>query len=281
MKTQTATADAAEIEKFSRLAESWWDARGPFAPLHRINGLRVEWITKVIGASCLVPGEENHETPGTGHRAHLKGLRLLDVGCGGGLVCEPMAKLGISVTGIDASQENIEVAKAHAARSDLEIDYRNTTAEELVAGDSWLVAREEKIPVTSHQPPATPPFDVVLALEIIEHVADIPAFAAATCKLVKPGGLIIYSTLNRTAKSFALGIVAAEYILRWVPKGTHDWNKFVKPSELARALRSNGIEISEMTGLVMNPLTWKWELSARDVDVNYMVAGRKALEARL
>ncbi len=179
-------------------------------------------------------------------------LTLLDIGCGGGLVCEPLATLGAHVTGIDASQENIDIAKKHAKQSQLEIDYRCQAAEELQGA-----------------------YDIVLALEIIEHVADVPAFVAATCKLVKPGGLIIYSTLNRTAKSFALGIVAAEYILRWVPRGTHQWEKFIKPSELARELRANGVEIKEMTGMVLNPLTWKWELNARNVDVNYMAAGTK------
>lgn len=236
------TVDAAEIEKFSRRADEWWNTRGPFAPLHRINPLRIQYIKEQSGT--------------------LAGRTLLDIGCGGGLVCEPMARLGATVTGIDASAENIETAKSHAAQSDLNINYLCTTAEDLLTS-----------PTTNNQQPTT--FDIVLALEIVEHVANVPLFIETTCKLVKPGGLIIYSTLNRTLKSFALGIVAAEYILRLVPRGTHEWEKFLKPSELARELRRNGVEISSMTGMAMNPLTWKWELNPRDLGVNYFLAGVK------
>jgi 2-polyprenyl-6-hydroxyphenyl methylase/3-demethylubiquinone-9 3-methyltransferase len=237
MEAKMNTVDAAEIERFSRLSDSWWDPAGPMAPLHKINPLRVEYIkTKILECTDT-----------------LNGVAVLDIGCGAGLVCEPLARLGATVTGVDASPKNIQAARVHAASSGLDIDYRCTTAEDM-----------------------NETFDVVLALEIIEHVADIPAFVAATTKLVKPGGLLIFSTINRTAKAFALAIVGAEYVLRWVPRGTHEWNKFVKPSELAAHLRANNIAVKEMTGMVMNPLTWKWELNPRDVDVNYLLVATKS-----
>lgn len=262
MKEQT-TIDAAEVARFSRLSHQWWDTRGPFAPLHRINALRVEWIVGRIKRHWgLGIGDWGKQSSSLMPNAQpLIPLTLLDIGCGGGLACEPFARLGARVTGIDASAENIEIAKAHASQSGLDIDYRNTTAEELLSSL-----------VTSHQPLASL-FDIVLALEIVEHVADVPFFIESVCKLVKPGGLVIMSTLNRTAKSFALGIVGAEYVLRWVPRGTHQWEKFIKPSELAAHLRANGIEITEMTGMVFDPLAWKWKLDAEDVSVNYLVAG--------
>ncbi|MDX2072930.1 MAG: bifunctional 2-polyprenyl-6-hydroxyphenol methylase/3-demethylubiquinol 3-O-methyltransferase UbiG [Alphaproteobacteria bacterium] len=225
------TVDSDEIARFSAIADEWWNERGKFAPLHRINPLRITWI-------------KDH--------APLQSCTLLDIGCGGGLIAEPMARLGANVTAIDASEKNIKVAALHAEKSGLAIDYRCTTAE----------AMDRQ-------------FDVVLALEIIEHVADIPAFVEATCKLVKPGGGIFYSTLNRTAKSYALAIIGAEYILRWLPKGTHTWSKFVRPHELVRELEKHGIEITDMRGMVMNPLTFKWHWDAHDLSVNYAIAGRK------
>ncbi len=230
------TVDAEEIERFSRIADEWWNPHGKFAPLHRINPVRIAWIRDKI----------------TAHFGKLEGHSLLDIGCGGGLVAEPMARLGTTVTAIDASEKNIAVAKLHAEQSGLTIDYRCTTAEAL-----------------------TGTFDVVLALEIIEHVSDVEAFAAAICKLVKPGGILILSTLNRTPKSYALAIVGAEYILRWLPRGTHTWSKFLKPSEVHAHLRHNGMEVGEMTGMVMNPLTFKWEMNAKDVSVNYLLSARK------
>jgi len=230
------TVDADEIERFSRIADEWWDERGKFKPLHRINPVRIGYILEQAGP--------------------LEGLRLLDIGCGGGLIAEPMARLGASVTAIDASEKNIKVASLHAERGGLTIDYRCTTAEDLLATGA--------------------PFDVVLSLEIVEHVADVEAFVAAACGLVKPGGLMIWSTLNRTAKSYALAIVGAEYVLRWLPRGTHTWSKFLKPSELCTQLRRNDMELVDMTGMVMNPLTFKWELNARDVSVNYLLAARKS-----
>ena len=256
------TVDIDEVERFSRIADEWWDLDGKFKPLHRINPLRIQYIVdqvvKHFRTECTVPSAEksiNSALP-TQHSAPLRGLTLLDIGCGGGLIAEPMARLGATVTAIDASEKNIKVAGLHAERSGLTIDYRCTTAEDLLA--------------TGAQ------FDIVLSLEIVEHVSDIAAFVSASCGLLKPGGLTIWSTLNRTAKSFALAIVGAEYILRWLPKGTHTWNKFVKPSELCKELRKNGIEIVDMTGMVMNPLTFKWELTPRDLSVNYLVVGRKS-----
>ena len=235
----SSTVDETEIANFTRMAGEWWDTQGKFKPLHDMNPLRIQYIVDKVQQYVSSP---------------LKGLNLLDIGCGGGLICEPMARLGAHVTGIDAGEKNIEVAKLHAQKMGLNIDYRCMAAEEL-AGNTQ--------------------FDVVLALEIIEHVADFGAFAAASAQLLKPGGLLIYSTLNRTAKSYALAIIGAEYVLRWLPRGTHDWKKFVKPSELCRELRHNHIEVTHMTGMVMNPLDFKWRLEPKDVDVNYFVAGRK------
>lgn len=240
IKAGASTVDPAEIARFSKLSETWWDPNGPMAPLHKINPVRVQWLCdKIIE-----------------HFSSIEKKYVLDIGCGAGLVSEPLAKLGAKVTGIDASVKNIEAARVHAAQSGLTIDYRCTTAEDLVRAGMT--------------------YNVVLALEIIEHVADIPAFVEATTKLVKPGGLLIYSTINRTAKAYALAIVGAEYVLRWLPRGTHDWKKFVKPSELAAHLRHHNIAVKEMSGLVLNPLTWKWEMNPRDIDVNYMLVATKS-----
>lgn len=261
MKAQT-TVDQSEIERFTRMADEWWDERGKFAPLHRMNPTRIAYIKDRIQDSGFRIQQKNSSNPQSPTPNPLEGVSLLDIGCGGGLICEPMARLGAKVTGIDAGEKNIAIAKLHAEASGLDIDYRCTTAEALLLP-----------PTTNHQPPT---FDVVLALEIIEHVADVNAFIAASCKLVKPGGLIIYSTLNRTPKSYALAIIGAEYIMRWLPIGTHDWKKFLKPHELVNPLRSNGVEIVEMTGMVYNPLTQKWRLDSKDLDVNYLVVGKKA-----
>ncbi|MFO0389673.1 MAG: bifunctional 2-polyprenyl-6-hydroxyphenol methylase/3-demethylubiquinol 3-O-methyltransferase UbiG [Alphaproteobacteria bacterium] len=255
------TVDKDEIERFSRIADEWWNPHGKFAPLHRINPLRVEWIKNRIQDSGF----------------RIQEISLLDIGCGGGLVSEAFAQLGCKVTGIDASEKNIAVAKLHAEKSGLNIDYKCATAEFLVSSlraqrsnpdtENWIAS--------SALPPRNDGFDVVLALEIIEHVADIPAFVECVCKLAKPGGLVIFSTINRTAKSYALAIIGAEYVLRWLPRGTHTWSKFVKPSELSRHLRANNVEVADMTGMVMNPLTWKWEMKADDMSVNYLITGKK------
>ncbi len=240
-----ATVDEAEIARFAAMADEWWDPRGKFAPLHRLNPARLRLIRDAI---CRNFGRDPAiDRP-------FEGLRIVDLGCGGGLVCEPMARLGAAVIGVDADGQAVEIARAHAERSGLEIDYRLGTAEALAgAGEA---------------------FDVVLNLEVVEHVADVAAFMAAAGALVKPGGLQIVATLNRTLRSMALGVVAAEYVLRWVPPGTHDWRKFLRPSEVAAHLRAAGLSVGQVAGLVYNPLTDSWRESG-DLGVNYtMVAQR-------
>lgn len=241
------TVDPAEVERFARIAEEWWDPRGKFAPLHRLNPVRLGFI--------------RDRAAGHWHRDPLADmplgeLSLLDIGCGGGLICEPMARLGARVTGIDAADRNIATARLHAAGQDLAIDYRETTAEALAeAGEQ---------------------FDIVLALEIVEHVADVDLFLQSVGRLAKPGGLVFLSTLNRTAKAWALAVAGAEYVLRWLPRGTHDWRKFLKPSEVVRGLRYAGVEPQEMVGVVYSPLSRTWSLNRHDLDVNYMLYGSKA-----
>jgi 2-polyprenyl-6-hydroxyphenyl methylase / 3-demethylubiquinone-9 3-methyltransferase len=229
-----------EIEKFSKDAGHWWDEKGPFAPLHRLNPVRMAHIRSEI---C------QHFGLSLENLKPFKGLSVIDVGCGGGLVCEPMARLGADVTGTDADTVAIEVAKDHAATSNLSIKYLN-------------------------QAPKAQ-FDVVLALEIIEHVPDPAEFVRDMAKLAKPGGLILFSTLNRTPKSFALGIVAAEYILNIVPRGTHSWRRFVKPSELAKLARAAKLEPVKISGMVFNPLTGEFEITEKDVAVNYFMSVKK------
>jgi 2-polyprenyl-6-hydroxyphenyl methylase/3-demethylubiquinone-9 3-methyltransferase len=241
---QHSTIDPDEVDQFSRISDAWWDAEGDFRPLHRLNPARIAFI-------------RDHLIGHFGRKADLTpfdGLDLLDIGCGGGLITEPMARLGATVTGVDASPQNIDVATAHAAQSGLAIDYRCDTAEALAAEGRQ--------------------FDVVLALEIIEHVADRALFVASCAALVKPGGVLILSTLNRTIKSLALGIVAAEYILRWVPRGTHDWRKFVRPHELAADLRANGLVLRDLAGLDFDPKTAGWRLAPRP-SVNYLMFATK------
>lgn len=236
--------DPAELEKFRRMAAEWWDPSGKFKPLHRFNPVRLEYIRD---RACEHFGRAKDSV------RPLDGLKLLDVGCGGGLLCEPMARLGAQVTGIDAVAQNAEVASLHAAESGLGIDYRATTAEALRADGEA--------------------FDIVLSMEVVEHVADPAAFLGDCARLVAPGGLAFAATLNRTPKAFALAIVGAEYVMRWLPRGTHDWRKFVKPSELVGGLEAGGIEMLELTGVVFNPLTGTWSRSASDMAVNYMGVG--------
>lgn len=240
-----ASVDPDEIAKFAALAEEWWDPDGKFRPLHRLNPARLAYIRD--RAAARFGREPLGEAP-------LRGLRVLDIGCGGGLLCEPLARLGAAVTGIDAARRNIEIARLHAAQSGLEIDYRHATAEDLAgAGEA---------------------FDVVLNMEVVEHVADVEGFLHASAALVGPGGIMVLATLNRTPKAFVLAIVGAEYVLRWLPRGTHDWRRFLRPSELAAMLRRAGMEVEDLTGVVYNPLTASWRL-ARDHDVNYMVLAAK------
>jgi len=239
--------DPAELAKFAAMADEWWDPDGKYRPLHRLNPVRIGYIRD--RAIVHFGRDAASVTP-------LAGLRLLDIGCGGGLIAEPMARLGAEVTAIDALERNIEVARLHAERKGLEIDYRCTTAEALAASGAR--------------------FDIVLSLEIVEHVADPDAFMATCAELLAPGGTIVASTLNRTPKAFALGIVGAEYIMRWLPRGTHDWKKFVRPAELVHALAAGGVTARDITGVVLDPLSGEWRLSPRDLAVNYMLAGDKA-----
>lgn len=242
----TSTVDAEDVARFSRIADEWWDARGKFAPLHRLNPTRLAYLREQIAAHTGRP--DAGITP-------FSGLSLLDIGCGGGLICEPMARLGANVTGIDASEQNISVAKLHAEKQGLSIDYRAMPPETLATENRQ--------------------FDVVLALEIIEHVADTQAFYDTLRMLVKPGGLLIMSTLNRTAASFAMAIVGAEYVLRWLPKGTHQWSQFLKPSELAGGLTPRGFTITDTCGISYNPLARIFSLNPRDLRVNYLLTATR------
>lgn len=234
--------DPAEVERFSRIAAEWWDPRGKFAPLHKFNPVRLAFIRD----QALYRFGRDPKA-----RRPFEGLRLLDIGCGGGLLCEPMTRLGFQVTGVDASERNIGTASTHAAEQGLAIDYRASTAEALVeAGE--------------------PPFDVILNMEVIEHVADPGDYLRSCAQLLKPGGLMIVATLNRTLKALALAKVGAEYVLRWVPAGTHDWSKFLKPSEIRDFLSGQPLIVDGPFGVVFNPLTGRWTESS-DADVNYMM----------
>ena len=239
MTTQT-TVDPAEIAKFSKLSAEWWDPKGKMAPLHRINPLR---LTFIRDAACR-KFDRNVKS-----LRCLSGLRLLDIGCGAGLLCEPFTRLGAEVIGVDPAEKNIAAAKLHADKAQLSIDYRCTTIEA-------MDARER--------------FDIILAMEVVEHVADVGLFLDRCASMLKPGGMMVVSTLNRNWKSFALGIVAAEYVLRWLPRGTHQWEKFVTPDELSQHLARNRLTVTDQSGVVFNPLADKWSLSG-DMDVNYMV----------
>jgi 2-polyprenyl-6-hydroxyphenyl methylase / 3-demethylubiquinone-9 3-methyltransferase len=243
-ETAHSTVDEGEIERFSRIAEEWWDSNGKFAPLHRLNPTRLGYIRDRAAS---------HWQRDVLSGLPLQDLSVLDIGCGGGLLCEPMARLGATVTGIDAAQRNVATARLHAEGQGLTIDYRETTAEALAAEGRQ--------------------FDIVLALEIVEHVANTDLFLGSCGQLTRPGGLVFLSTLNRTAKSWALAIAGAEYLLRWLPRGTHDWKKFLKPSEVVRGLRSGGVETQEIVGVVYSPLSRAWSLNKRDLDVNYMLFG--------
>ncbi len=245
-KRAKSSVDAAEVERFSALAADWWNPRGPMATLHKFNPVRLAYIRdKACGRFARDAKKLDC----------LKGLRVLDIGCGGGVLSEPLARLGAQVVGADPAEENIAAASAHAQESGLAIKYRATTAEDLAAAGER--------------------FDVVLAMEVVEHVTDVASFVATCAGMVKPGGLMIAATLNRTLKSFALAIVGAEYVLRWLPRGTHQWDKFVTPQELEAALELSGLNVTGERGVIYNPFADRWQLSS-DMDVNYMLVAEKA-----
>ena len=242
MASAYSSVDPAQVERFSRIADEWWDPRGKFAPLHRFNPVRLGFIRE--------QALERFGRDG-GLRQPFEGLRLLDIGCGGGLLCEPMRRLGFTVTGVDASERNIGTAAAHAAEQGLVIDYRAATAEQLLAQGE-------------------PPFDVVLNMEVIEHVADPGAYLRDCVRLLAPGGLMVLATLNRTLKALALAKIGAEYILRWLPAGAHDWRKFLKPEEIRGFLDGQPVAVEGPFGVAYDPLTGRWSRST-DVAVNYMM----------
>jgi len=250
MADASTTIDGAEVDKFDRLAAEWWNPNGKFKPLHKFNPVRLAYLRQTL---CRhFDRDARAERP-------LGGLRILDIGCGGGLLSEPLARIGADVVGADAAPTNIEVARRHAAETGVTVDYRATTAEALAAEGET--------------------FDAVLAMEIVEHVSDVDAFVAACAAMVRPGGLTLFATINRTAKAFALAIVGAEYVLRWLPRGTHSYRKLVKPAELERAFAANGLSPREPVGVFYNPVRDAWALS-QDTDVNYMIhAVRPAGEA--
>jgi len=246
MQAAQTTVDPSEVAKFEAMAAEWWDPKGKFKPLHLMNPCRLDYITRQIA------GEFGRDL---GSEHPFEGLRLLDIGCGGGLLSEPMARLGATVVGADAAAGNIPVAQVHAEQSGLTIDYRNVTAEALAeAGEQ---------------------FDVVLNMEVVEHVADPQAYLTACQQLLKPGGLMICSTINRNPKSFAMAIVGAEYIMRWLPKGTHEWHKFITPDELVNLIQNAGLDAVDRKGFVFNPVSWQWKISDRDLSVNYVTASVK------
>jgi 2-polyprenyl-6-hydroxyphenyl methylase/3-demethylubiquinone-9 3-methyltransferase len=245
--TSAGTIDEAEVARFSRISGQWWDPRGPMAALHKFNPARLAYIRDRAAA---------HFGRDPKRLDSLAGLRLLDIGCGGGILAEPLTRLGAAVVGADPSDSNIAVAQHHAAQSGLAIDYRNTSAEALAAAGER--------------------FDAVLAMEVVEHVADVDLFIEIAAEMVRPGGLLFVATLNRTVKSFVLAIVGAEYILRWLPRGTHQWDKFITPNELEIAVAQSGMQITQETGVIYNLLADRWQLSS-DMDVNYMVVAEKSL----
>ena len=243
MQAAESTIDAAEVAKFEAMAAEWWDPEGKFKPLHMLNPCRLDYITRQVA------GEFDRDLS---RPRPFEGLRILDIGCGGGLLSEPMARLGAEVVGADAAERNIPVARIHAERAGLTIDYRHTTAESLAA--------------------AGEAFDAVLNMEVVEHVADPQAYLNACHALLKPGGLHICSTINRNPKSYAMAIFGAEVVMRWLPRGTHDWSKFITPDELFAMLEKAGLEPVDRKGFVFNPILWSWSISPRDLSVNYVTA---------
>ena len=244
-QAERSTIDPGEVENFAKLAAEWWDPNGKFRPLHKFNPVRLAYIRDQVAARF---GRDPLAA------RPLEGVRILDIGCGGGLLCEPMARLGATVVGVDPAERNIEVARLHAAESGLDIDYRVTTAEALAdAGET---------------------FDVVLNMEVVEHVADFDLFVQRTGEMVKPGGQMFVATINRTLKALGLAIIGAEYVLRWLPRGTHRYEKLVRPQELEAALARVGLSVIDRTGVTYNPLADRWSRS-KDMDVNYMLLAER------
>ena len=246
----SASIDADEVEKFSRMAAEWWDPKGNFKPLHQLNPVRVTFIRDLVVDHFDLKAEDRFDV-----LKPFEGLKVLDIGCGGGLLAEPMTRLGGAVTGIDVSEKNIKTASVHAREQGLGTRYLFTSAEELAELEAGT-------------------YDVVTTMEVIEHVADLDAFMSAAAKLLKPGGIMLLATLNKTMKSYALAIVGAEYILGWLPRGTHDWNKFMSPKDLASLCQRHGLKPGEAVGVSLNALKGDWRVG-RDTDVNYMLSARK------
>lgn len=243
--TNQTTINQAEVEKFSALADQWWDPKGQFKPLHKFNPVRLAYIREKVLAHFVRDGVK---------RAPFEGLSLLDVGCGGGLLCEPMSRLGFDVLGVDAAERNIKIASIHAEKMGADVNYAHKTAEQLVEEGQQ--------------------FDVVLNMEVVEHVDNVPLYLKSCAALVKPGGLLFTATINRTARAYALAIVGAEYVLRWLPKGTHDYSKFLAPEEITSVLEREGLRIKDKCGVTYSPFRDEWSRS-RDMNVNYMVLMEK------
>lgn len=253
---QATSLDEREIARFNAMAEEWWSADGPMMALHQLNPVRVQWLSTQMSQHFQANGNTTRDRSA---KSPLTGLSILDIGCGGGILSESLARLGADVTGLEPAQENLAIAKRHATQHQLTIDYRGDSAEETATNGAS--------------------FDVVCAMEVVEHVTDPGAFIATACSMVKPGGMFFASTLNRTFKSFALAIVGAEYVLRWVPAGTHQWEKFLTPAELEDMINATPLKCFERSGVVYNPLLRSWRTSS-NMDVNYMVSARRALKQR-
>lgn len=245
------SVDEKEIQKFTAMADEWWDESGKFKPLHKFNPVRVSYIQNVIEQHFGLNKKKSYDPS-----LPLKNIRILDVGCGGGLMSESLAALGAKVLGIDAGEKNVKIAATHAKKTGVTVEYSYSSVEELVEKN-------------------TKPFDVVLNLEVLEHVSDVHSFIQSSATLVKPGGLQFMATINRTPKAYALAIIGAEYILRWLPRGTHEWSKFLKPSEIAEHLRGSDMEVQEVKGMTYNPLLDAWSLS-NDTAVNYLMWASKS-----